>query len=713
MNFLTNRSWAMARVLCVVTSVGLAAQTNVNLLQIGNSYSDWNGLTPQLQALSRAAGFNETYTQITPGGQTLQGHWDAGTGAGTERGCIAAETYTAFVLQPQSTEYKDDPAAMKSYYKLFYDLGVLHNTPMYMFCYWHATCTPSTTEQNRIDSVFKSAADYCGPQVPIIPSGRALYNVRQACLKHEITGMDQFSVYHDAGHPSTLGQYINALTHFAVLYKQNPEGLPSYDTTYARAGAPGDKKSADFEASLKIQHVVWETVKAFAYSRVDTTQLPTAKVQADRACCALSTPVTFDASQSIATASATITGYWWNFGDGTAVARTASPATTHSYSTAGDFVVRVVVVQDNGRTASAYLVMKAGPQPPVAAFVTDASGSTSLPVTINFDASSSSDLDGSIASYVWDFGDGSAVQTVTQPLTSHVFVASGAYTVVLTVHDNSGATATASRRVLTGTADAVDTLLTIDDCASWSGTDNYYNYVFDILGGYGEGVPYWKFDLAAAFAHPVSITAAKLRFYYTDNIRPQTITANRTTDNWQGATLFAGKPAVGASAGSTSVPGAGWSEIDVTGYVASEYAGDKVVSFAINGSDWAQVCQTGIPNSGSTDKPRLIITSHLAGSQTPAGFRAVSPAAITTPAAVYSPALGLVLKYTLSREATVEVGLFDMQGRQVGAVKERALGSGKHTSRLALPGIGRGQYLVRLRVDGQSEYVKVPLPGRW
>jgi hypothetical protein len=702
----TYRSWAAGCVLYVITSIGLSAQTNVNLLQIGNSFTDWNGLVPQLHVLSLSAGYNETYTQITPGGQTLQGHWDAGTGAGTERGDIISETYTIFVLQPQSTEYKDDPAAMKSYYKQFYDLGVLHHTPMYMFNYWYNTCTPSATEQNTIDSVFRSAADYCGAQVPIIPSGRTFFNVREACLKHEISGVDQWSIYHDAGHPSTLGQYVNALTHFAVLYKQNPEGLPCYDTTFALAGAPGDKKIADFAASLKIQHVVWETVKSYSCSRVDTTQLPTAKMHADRVWSAVGSPVTFDASQSIATPSAAITGYWWNFGDGTAVARTSSSTTTHSYSAAGDFVVRVVAVQNNGLTASAYLIMKAGPQPPTASFVTDLSGSGTLPATVNFDASSSADLDGSVASYAWDFGDGSAVQTVTQPRTSHVFNASGVCNVVLTVQDNSGATATVSRRMLMGTAQALDTLLTVDDCATWSGADNYYNYVFDILGGYGEGVPYWKFDLAASFPHPVSITAAKLRFYYTDNIRPQTITANKTTDNWQGATLFASKPAVGASAGSTSVPGAGWFEIDVTDYIKAEYAGDKVASFAINGSDWAQICQTGIMNSGSSSKPVLIVTSRLSDTPTSAGFRTPDPAAIAAPSAVLSQDRGVVLRYGLSKGASVQIRLLDTRGRQVWSTEERVEKSGLHTSHLALRGIGGGQYFVRLCIDGQPKFVK-------
>lgn len=57
--------------------------------------------------------------------------------------------------------------------------------------------------------------------------------------------------------------------------------------------------------------------------------------------------------------------------------------------------------------------------------------------TITFDASSSSDPDGSIVSYAWDFGDG-AVKTLADPIATHVYVVAGTYTVSLTVTDNDG-----------------------------------------------------------------------------------------------------------------------------------------------------------------------------------------------------------------------------------------------------------------------------------
>lgn len=74
--------------------------------------------------------------------------------------------------------------------------------------------------------------------------------------------------------------------------------------------------------------------------------------------------------------------------------------------------------------------------PPTAVMsVTPASGFT--PLTVSFDASASSDQDGSVVSYLWDFGDGSSSTAING---SKTFDISGNYTVTLTVTDNDGLT---------------------------------------------------------------------------------------------------------------------------------------------------------------------------------------------------------------------------------------------------------------------------------
>jgi PKD repeat protein len=79
--------------------------------------------------------------------------------------------------------------------------------------------------------------------------------------------------------------------------------------------------------------------------------------------------------------------------------------------------------------------------PPVALFTATPEGST-FPLTVLFDASASRDSDGSIASYSWNFGDGTATSSGVE--IRHVYEASGTFTATLTVTDNLGATATHS-----------------------------------------------------------------------------------------------------------------------------------------------------------------------------------------------------------------------------------------------------------------------------
>lgn len=59
--------------------------------------------------------------------------------------------------------------------------------------------------------------------------------------------------------------------------------------------------------------------------------------------------------------------------------------------------------------------------------------------TVGFDGSASSDPDGAIVSYVWDFGDGNTAEGVT---VSHAYSDVDSYTVMLTVTDDDGDTGT-------------------------------------------------------------------------------------------------------------------------------------------------------------------------------------------------------------------------------------------------------------------------------
>jgi PKD repeat protein len=75
-------------------------------------------------------------------------------------------------------------------------------------------------------------------------------------------------------------------------------------------------------------------------------------------------------------------------------------------------------------------------QDPTAAFTSQCFG-----LSCQFDASTSSDVDGSIVTYAWDFGDGTQSSSKT---VNHAYDTAGTYTVTLTVTDNRSGTDTTS-----------------------------------------------------------------------------------------------------------------------------------------------------------------------------------------------------------------------------------------------------------------------------
>jgi PKD repeat protein len=133
----------------------------------------------------------------------------------------------------------------------------------------------------------------------------------------------------------------------------------------------------------------------------------------------------------------TITGYAWDFGDGTS----GSGATaSHTYRAAGNFRVTLTVTDNNALQGRSNVIVTVDNVPPIALFASACHGLTCI-----FDGSGSSDPVGTIVQYTWTFGDGT---TGTGAMTNHFYAAGGSYAVTLTVKDNNGATATQTRGII-------------------------------------------------------------------------------------------------------------------------------------------------------------------------------------------------------------------------------------------------------------------------
>jgi parallel beta-helix repeat protein len=162
--------------------------------------------------------------------------------------------------------------------------------------------------------------------------------------------------------------------------------------------------------------------------------------------------VTADASASTDGDATGIASYTFDFGDGSApVGPQGSPTATHTYASAGSYVVKVTVTDMGGRSSTATSAV-------VAAIVQDAAPAAALTVTptsgvinllVNANASASTDADSTpISTYSFDFGDGTVASGPQSSATAaHTYTAPGTYTVKVTVQDTAGLSSTATSEV--------------------------------------------------------------------------------------------------------------------------------------------------------------------------------------------------------------------------------------------------------------------------
>jgi PKD repeat protein len=132
-----------------------------------------------------------------------------------------------------------------------------------------------------------------------------------------------------------------------------------------------------------------------------------------------------------------IVKYAWKFGDGT---NGQGVEVNHTYDAPGAYTVQLVVTDNGGltgKTTKSIQIEAPAPQnkPPTAVITGPAKGIAGE--TVNFSAGNSSDNDGQIVKYNWNFGDGTTGNGLE---TSHTYDAPGNYNVTLVVTDNGGLT---------------------------------------------------------------------------------------------------------------------------------------------------------------------------------------------------------------------------------------------------------------------------------
>src|SRR6266566_6696365 len=199
------------------------------------------------------------------------------------------------------------------------------------------------------------------------------------------------------------------------------------------------------DVEVGLDGAIWITTPSAIYRYWDSGRPPVASFTADSNPTIVGAVVTFNASASY-DPDGRIISYAWEFGD---LTRGNNQVTSHSYTSANTYNVTLTVTDNESFTATAYVHVVVGPAPPgpqwpVARFAYPSPVDPGIPVTFN--ASTSSDSDGTIESYAWDFGDSSP--TGSGVIETHTYAVRGIYTVTLNVTDNTSLSSIATHQVV-------------------------------------------------------------------------------------------------------------------------------------------------------------------------------------------------------------------------------------------------------------------------
>lgn len=203
---------------------------------------------------------------------------------------------------------------------------------------------------------------------------------------------------------------------------------------------PSASHSYDSEGSYTITLTVEDDLGATDDKiRIINLTLPNDKPIADFSYSCSDLACTFNANSS-SDPDGEITAWEWNFGDGSSA---SGSQVSHEYAQNGSYTVVVSVTDNDGATSSqdqaVAVSSTAVNKDPIANFNFDC---TELDCSFNADASS--DPDGEIVAWTWNFGDGNSA---SGSQVSHTFFEDGNYTVTVSVTDNDGSISSKNRSV--------------------------------------------------------------------------------------------------------------------------------------------------------------------------------------------------------------------------------------------------------------------------
>ncbi len=163
--------------------------------------------------------------------------------------------------------------------------------------------------------------------------------------------------------------------------------------------------------------------------------------------------VAFDASASSVEGGGAVADYDWDFGDG---ATGSGVAPSHTFTRSGTYEVKLTVTSQQGTVADVTDLVTITNAPPAASLSAPAHAEPGSSISLS--GAGSTDPNGAVTEWIWNFGDGSALETGQGVV--HSYATPGSYTVTLRALDDEGAADTATTTVEVSDTVAPETSIT-------------------------------------------------------------------------------------------------------------------------------------------------------------------------------------------------------------------------------------------------------------
>jgi hypothetical protein len=207
----------------------------VHVLWIGNSLVYYNDLPKMVAELAQAGGQRPiVYHQETPGGCTLEKHWNDGKAMAKLR----SRTWDFVVLQEHSQKPLKEAEPTFEYAKKF-DTEIQKQGGKTLL-YLPFPLARAPENQDKLTKLHEDLATKLG--APVVPVGPAWAKVQAGNAPPNLFN-------NDGVHPNRTGSYLAACAFYAAIYGKSPEGLPG------KIGGLSDQEARPLQA------IAWQVVK--------------------------------------------------------------------------------------------------------------------------------------------------------------------------------------------------------------------------------------------------------------------------------------------------------------------------------------------------------------------------------------------------------------------------------------------------------------------